>query len=133
MQTLLGGTAASHARAGSTLQAVVLWRVWRVVLGGMHPLEPTAAWNVRLARVTVTSTRRHHVRGVQVVGMRVSGLQTVHCVQLARLTWTLMPRPCALYAHLVTIVLLVRHHALLVRLVSMTTIRMRAQHVYHVL
>ena len=131
-QTVSVRRAAPYARADNIQQVVLLWRVTRAVLASTQPLELTAAWLVRLARVTATAMPRRRVRAVRVVGMRVQGLQTVLCVQLVRLTWTLMPRLCAVYAHRDTMLVLARHRALLVRLVSTTTMRTRAQHARHV-
>ena len=102
----------------------------RALLASMQLLEQTVAWSVSLGRATATGMRRRHVQVVRVVGTQVLDLRAVICVQLVRLTRTLMPRLRALCAHRATTAAPARRRALLVRLGSMTMTRMRAQRVY---
>ena len=128
-QTAPARRAAPCARVGNTQQLLLPLCVVRVVPGSMLPQVRTAAWSVLLGRVTMIATRRRRVWVVRVVGTRLRDQRAVICVQLVRLTWTLMPRHRALFAHRGTTLVLARplvHH---VQLVSMMMTRMRAQHV----
>ena len=77
----------------------------------------------------MTATHRRHVWVVQVVGTRMRDQRAVVCVQLVRLTWTLMRPHRALCAHRATTLVLARRRALHVQLVRMTMMMMRALHV----